>query len=155
MHAKLRCLSSLQHDEAELKHKLKLHAEVSQMWMPSWHPVVRELPAPMRKGHFLPTATPSQGHSHAFAFLCTYWLQVLGEDKGCCRGTCAGEDEVAHASQALHGERVCPQRYCQARHLAKAPCDQRGPAVAPKAQAVADAAPNRQNVLQGTPQLYS
>ncbi len=38
---------------------------------------------------------------------------------------------------------------------AKAPRDQRGPAVAPKAQAVADAAPNRQNVLQGTPQLYS
>ena len=79
--------------------------------------------------------------------------QSLHQRHWCCTG--AGEDQVAHAGKALHGQRVRAQRNSQARHLAEAARDQRGAPIAAKAQAVADAAPDRQHILQGSPKLHA
>ncbi len=70
------------------------------------------------------------------------------------QGTGAGEDEVAHAGQAAHGQRVGAQRDGQPRHLAEAARDQRRAAVAAKAEPVADAARQRQHILQRTAKLH-
>ena len=67
----------------------------------------------------------------------------------------AGEDQVAHAGEAGHGERVRAERDGEARELGEAAGDERRAPVAAEAQAVADAAPQRQHVLQRAAQLHA
>jgi hypothetical protein len=71
------------------------------------------------------------------------------------RGTCAGEDEIAHASEAAHRQRMRPQSDSQTSHLAQPASDERGPPVAAKAQAIADAAAQGQHILQCSSQFHT
>lgn len=69
--------------------------------------------------------------------------------------TGAGENEVADACKAAHGERVGAKLDGQPRHLRQAPRYERRAPVVPKAQPIRNSAADGQHVLQRAPQLHS
>ena len=65
----------------------------------------------------------------------------------------AGGDQIAHARDAREGLRARPEGHPQAGHLREPARDQCRASVGAKAQPVADARPNGDDVLERDPQL--
>ena len=69
--------------------------------------------------------------------------------------TCAGENQVAHASQAPHCQGVSPQSNSQACDFHQASRDEGSTPIVAESQTIRDAAGNGKHILEGSTQLHT